>query len=159
MGEITLGTPTGRSVAGTVHSVWTLPTAVALDRLATAGQSVSDVLANITTPASAKGPTVGLQVQTAAPVVGELVEVAVTASSAAGHKVQARVTFYGAAPRWELHAKTLLVCLQCLTCVWPYGHLWHLLVMPSAAGCMCCACWLQGLLFTKLWDCQHNSAQ
>jgi hypothetical protein len=101
LGEITLGSPTGRSIAGTVQGLWVLPGAVAFDGLATAGQTVADVLTAITAPgsATAAGPTVSLQVQTAAPVVGTPVSVAVSVTAAAGRTVQARVTFYGAAPR------------------------------------------------------------
>jgi hypothetical protein len=90
-------------MAGTVQGLWVLPGAVAFDSLATAGQAVPDVLAAITAPANpaaaAAGPTVTLQVLTAAPVVGSPVSVAVSAVAAAGSTARARVTFYGAAPR------------------------------------------------------------
>jgi hypothetical protein len=102
--DITLGSQGGKGMAGTVQGLWVLPGAVAFDSLATAGQAVPDVLAAITAPANpaaaaAAGPTVTLQVLTAAPVVGSPVSVAVGAVAAAGSTVRARVTFYGAAPR------------------------------------------------------------
>lgn len=100
-GEITLGSTTGKSMAGTVQGLWALPGAVAFDGLATEGQTVADVLTAITAPAPAPaaGPTVTLQVQTSAPVVGAPVSVAVGVTPAAGRTVQARVTFWGAPPR------------------------------------------------------------
>jgi hypothetical protein len=100
-GDVILGSPTGRSMAGTIQGLWVLPGAVAFDSLATAGQTVADVLTAITAPSSvtAAGPSVSLQVQTAAPVVGAPVSVAVGVSAAAGTAVQARVTFWGAPPR------------------------------------------------------------
>jgi hypothetical protein len=89
-------------MAGVVQGLWVLPAAVAFDSLATAGQSVPDVLAAIiapANPAAAAGPSVALQVLTAAVVVGSPVSVAVSAAAATGSTVRARVTFYGAAPR------------------------------------------------------------
>jgi hypothetical protein len=100
--DITLGSQGGKGMAGAVQGLWVLPAAVAFDSLATAGQSVPNVLAAITAPANpaaASGPSVALQVLTAAAVVGSPVSVAVSAAAAAGSTVRARVTFYGAAPR------------------------------------------------------------
>lgn len=97
-GDVTFGSPTGKSMAGTVQALWVLPGAVAFDSLATAGQTVADVLAAITAPAAAVPPTVSLQVQTAAPVVGQPVSVAVSATGSAG-VVRVRLTFWGAVPR------------------------------------------------------------
>lgn len=100
LGAITLGSPTGKSMAGTVQGLWVLPGAVAFDSLAAEGQTLADVLAGITAPAAAAPPVVSLQVQTAAPVVGAPVSVVVSASAAnVGSSVRVRVTFYGAAPR------------------------------------------------------------
>jgi hypothetical protein len=113
LGVITLGSPTGKSIAGTVQGLWVLPGAVAFDSLATAGQTVLEVLTAITAPASAAaaGPSVSLQVQTAAPVIGAPVSVAVTASAATDRTVQARVTFYGAAPRCASSCQLSLGCI------------------------------------------------
>jgi hypothetical protein len=87
-------------MAGTVQGLWVLPGAVTFDSLAAADQTLADVLAGITAPAAAAPPSVSLQVQTAAPVVGAPVSVTVSASAAGvGSSVRARVTFYGAAPR------------------------------------------------------------
>lgn len=97
LGDITLGSPAGRSMAGTVHGVWILPASVTFS-LAT-NQTVADAIAAQTLPA-ASALTVSLQVQTAAPVVGQAVSVTVSAAAAPGYKVRARVAFYGAAPRW-----------------------------------------------------------
>jgi hypothetical protein len=99
LGDITLGSPAGHSMAGTVHGVWILPASVAIN-LAT-NQTVADAIAAQMLPAAA-APTVTLQVQTAAPVVRQAFSVAVSAAAAAGYKVRARVSFYGAAPRWGL---------------------------------------------------------
>lgn len=104
-GDITLGSPSGKSMAGTVQGLWVVP---ALVDFSTAGQTLPDVLASITAPAGTVAPTVSLQVQTAAPVVGTPVSVAVSATAAAGSTIRARVTFWGAAPRWA--AKMHLAC-------------------------------------------------
>lgn len=86
-------------MAGTVQGLWVLPGAVAFDSLATAGETIADVLAALTGPAAAAPPSVSLQVQTMQPVVGQPVSVAVSATGGAGRPIQARLTFYGAAPR------------------------------------------------------------
>lgn len=104
---IAFGSPDGKSVAGSVQGLWVLPGAVAFDTLASTGQGVSGVLAAITAPFAATGaPTVSVQLLTAAPTVGTPISVAVSASAAAGSTVRARVTFWGAAPRWGRHGGT-----------------------------------------------------
>jgi hypothetical protein len=144
-------------MAGTGQGLWVLPGAVAFDSLAAAGQTLADVLAGITTPAAAAPPSVSLQVQTAAPVVGAPVSVAVSASAADGRSLQARVTFYGAAPRCVLpitrhkqHSHQVPIALQCRAHAYTYVTGCGLASVSchntqSDSACCCTSCALQGV--------------
>jgi len=109
LGAIVLGSPAGNSIAGAVQGLWVLPDAVAFNSLASAGSTLPDLLAAITSP-SAAAPTVALQVLTAAPVVGASVRVSVSASTPAGSSIRVKLTFWGAAPRCAMRQTQSTQC-------------------------------------------------